>query len=160
MVNIQNASTIKEIRSAGGLSISEGFPQKLGDNVIPVVNVNPSHNRIQNIIMNSSSANTTTIYTTPNDARRFYLCNVSLSGTNTVATAGTVIAISVIIAGVSSYVIFAHLIPNAVDKNSVTLEFTKPIAIDRNTAIQAFANAAVSNMRASITGYLVDEFET
>lgn len=63
---IQNSETIKEVREGARLSISEGFPQRLAEAIVPVMEVNPKQLRICNIVKSASAINATsgTIYTT------------------------------------------------------------------------------------------------
>lgn len=65
MAQIQNTSTIKEIRTAAGLSISEGFPARLNDSVYPVVDVNPKSYRISRPLgsVELSASGASSIYT-------------------------------------------------------------------------------------------------
>ena len=74
MAIIQNSQTIKEIRKAAGLSISDGFPQRIADAVIPTIEVNPENFRIANVVENNNTGTTGsfTIYTTPSN-KSFYL---------------------------------------------------------------------------------------
>lgn len=58
-MQIQNSSTIKELRTAAGLSISEGFPQQLANQIIPVIDINPKHLRRATILGTLLNRNTT-----------------------------------------------------------------------------------------------------
>jgi len=80
MYNIQNSSTISEIRSSAGLSISEGFPQKLRDDVQAVINVNPKdYKYITRIATNQSSVSGNVTVATTSTVKDTYVHAISMT---------------------------------------------------------------------------------
>lgn len=158
---IQNEEATRIIRDGAKLTLAEGFPSVLLPNVVPVMDMTPDFHRITNIVKSNFSASTgaITIYTTQNEKEKdFYLTHVTINLTKdaTCDIANGRVALSVTIGGLSADLCsFSVLTLTAQDK-SASIAFTKPIKIDKNTAITFAGTFTVGAMvrSASISGYI------
>jgi len=156
-MQIQNSSTIRELRTAAGLSISEGFPQGLANQIVPVIELNPKLFRLTNVLRDAASVSTgsTTIFTTSSD-KDFFLTNVSLT-TEANATADSVFTkMEVIQDGVTRVIALIRKLSLTAHSSSLVLQFNNPLKVDRGTAITITQSFTVG---ASTTGGLIAGFE-
>jgi len=163
MGQIQNQSTVKEVRLATGLGILE-VPTLIGTQVVPVINVNPKDYREINVVRraNSTTTGNVTVYTT-NAIKPFYLSSINCSYAKN-ATADTATGEFVVTANINgssaALFSFATLTLTAETQNSLVI-FPKPIRLDLAAPIAfsgAFTVGAMSKS-ISITGTEVEPFE-
>lgn len=157
MVQVQNASTIKEIRTAAGLSLSEGFPQQLSNQIFPVININPKDYKIAKSVDNDG----TTTYTikAADSTKEIYLTGFFLSAINTAATTCTLMRLTIVIDGATKSLGTIFLVPSGANFNSMARDFKNPVKIDKNTAVTATLDAAASNAWAGVTYFELTPFE-
>ena len=161
MAQIYNSDLTKEIvKTIKASTARDKIPDQIADKVVPVIDVNPDHNRFVNIIASAAALNATsgTIYTTPAD-RDFYLTAACLSLIKDATATSTISAISCVINGITTNrVLRIEGLTLTATSQTVALAFEYPIKVDRNTAIVVTNAAAVANITASgsITGYIVD----
>lgn len=135
-----------------------GYPRKVSEAILPVVDVNPKKIEIvkRSVITDSLSG---TIYTTPTN-KDFYLHALHLSGFKSNATGCTGFAINATINGVTSVLIdLNHAALTAMTEAHTSLSLNIPVKIDRNTAITVTSNNADTLNRVSgiIYGYELDD---
>lgn len=138
MAQIQNSSTIKEIRRVGGLSIAEGFPTQLANQVLPIVECNPLMLPKKVLFAsNGQSISGTLGILTPSSSRDTYLTGITLSiakdascdiATGAVRVIGTIGGVSVSLLGISCITLTAQ-------NSTVTVQFTEPVKVDRSALI-------------------------
>lgn len=138
-MRIQNSSLIKAIRSAFGLSISEGFPQTVNNGVQAVCNVNPK-DYLEPVIISTSRTTTgaSTLFTT-SATKDTYINSVSISLTKD-ATNDAAIGVSAVTAtpfgqvSAQNILALSMLTLTAQDKQ-LSISFVRPIRLARNTAV-------------------------
>lgn len=165
MPNIQNTSTIKEIRTAGGLSISEGFPTRLADSVLPVINVNPKDYRRTSLLLQErgvASGNVTVV--TTHATRYTFINSITLSFVKdaTCDAASTQIDVVAVVDGVTVVLIVNALLTLTAQTSALSLSFVNPIRLDRASAItiRTPTYTAGNFIRcATLSGYEVESFE-
>jgi hypothetical protein len=77
----RNSETAEEIRDVFKLQQGiDGIISNVGNQIIPVCDINPKHSRICNIVkhLNNTASGTSTVYTTPTDSD-FYLTSAYFS---------------------------------------------------------------------------------
>lgn len=136
-------------------------PVRVGDTIIPIVDITPRKNRIVNLIKNATASNATsaTVYSVPT-TQDFYLtgfhCSYIKDATSTATSCG--INFTEAETGLVIYYNFGCFTLTA---NSGTMErdFTFPIRVKRGTNILVVASTNVANIQvqATIQGYLVPE---
>ena len=165
MTQIQNFSTIREIRKALGASISEGFAQVADNRVIPVINVNPKDYRECTVIKTqSATASGAVTVLTSSSTRDTYITQVSMSVCKNAScdVANGQFLISVVVGGNTYYIAGIALLTLTAQDQSLAINLDKPVKIDRNTAVTIVSNTyTVGAMvrSANVIGYEVDVFE-
>jgi len=156
MSNNQNAKITNEVKRAFGLNNMTGYPMKVSEAILPVVDVNP---RYTNIIGAAPATNATsgTPYTTPAN-KDFYLTGFTISLIKDVTSTSTATALMAYINGVQVALGRIAGITLTAQNDSLSASFPFPLKIDRNTAITITNTTNVANIAAyaSIYGYLVD----
>jgi len=143
MIN-QNTNITKEIKAALGLSELTGYPRKVADAIIPVVEVNK---KFCDVV--ESGTNGATIYTTPT-TRDFYLCSAFVSYYSGDGTEN--VYITAVINGVTKNIIYGRAHATAATGETIagfSINPCYPIKIDRGTAIIVVGTAGY----AGISGY-------
>jgi len=167
MVQIQNSSTVRELIKAAGLTAGDGIPTRLAESVVPVIDINPSHARVCDIVILTapSSSGNATIYTTPSD-KDFYLVSASLGvikdATCNDAT-GNASSIVITVNSVQQSLLQIAGITATAQMENFSSFFPVPIKIDRNTAIVlsgATFTLGVKVRSAGLVGYTVEPFES
>lgn len=160
-MQIQNEEATRIIRDGAKLTLSEGFPQVLLPNVVPVMDMTPNFHRIANIVKSNFSASTgaITIYTTQNEKEKdFYLTHVNINLTKDVTcdAASGRIALSVTIGGLAADLCSFSILTLTAQDKSTSIAFQKPIKIDKNTAITFAGTFTAGAMvrSASIGGFI------
>lgn len=152
-MNIQNEEAIRIIRNGAKLTLSEGFPQVLLPNVVPVMDMTPRFHRVVNIVRNATSA--TTIYTVPSD-KDFYLTYASLSAAQSAAGTGVSLSITVVIDGVARNLMDMATITLQACTESASNNFVPPVKVDRGSNIVLSASGSYDRLRGNISGYQVE----
>ncbi len=164
-MRIQNSSTIKEIRSAACLSISEGFPQDLSNQIIPVINVNPKDYNEGRIFAHGSSvaAGTVTIYTCSSTLDTFIMsCSYSFSKNVACDIASGRTAIQIIgFDGVTYAILSLAVLTLTAERDSISISFNKPLHVKKGSVIQIVGAFAAGAMARSyiVSGYEIESFE-
>lgn len=131
------------------------YLEEIGDEIIPVVVVE----RYANIVREAEGAGTGTVtaYTTPAD-KDFFLTGFNMNYSTDAACDTTSLSVQVFIEGVSRLLIRRKKITLTAASETVVREFSKPIKIDRNTAITLVCSFAAGNCPRSLTicGYTVE----
>jgi hypothetical protein len=163
MVIIQNPEATKAIMDAARITYSEGIPQNLLPNVVPVMDMTPSFHQYTDVVASGAAFNATaTIYTTPAASFKkvFYLTGFVISHTKDVTSLSIYTQLAVTLNSVSTSVgILSSLsaTPES-SRTSVTLKY--PLKVDVGTAITLLPSDATGNIRmcATIYGFLKDNF--
>lgn len=160
MATIYNSDLFKELKEGARIQqLTDPIPNQLQGNVIPVMEVNPKLLRRSNIIKNAGLTNgtTTTLYTTPLD-KDFYIVAASLSVIKDVTSTSTDTSLRITVDNVVVRPLVISGITLTAQSQAVSISFSSPIKVDRNTAITINHATNVANIRgdATIIGYLVD----
>ena len=158
MATIYNSDLFKELASAGKIQVSvDNIPNQLAEKVVPVMEVNPKLLRRTEIIRHNDATNATSasIYTTPANAD-FYLTHLTISTMKDAGSTATFSAISCVIDGITRYAATLGFITLTASRDSLSINFSTPIKIDRNTSIGIVNSAAAANIITicSIGGYI------
>lgn len=160
MVSPSSSSSLSaEIRDVLKLQVG-AVGMKIPD-VVPVIDVNPKHARVCNIVKANSRITTgsSTVYTTP-ATQDFFLSTATLSMVKDAACdqATGIIGFTAVIDGATVQLLQFPVITLTAQQYNQTIEFPIPIKIDRNTGITSTGTYAAGVMARSfqITGYIVD----
>jgi len=161
MATVNSSSAILELREAAKLQPgAESVPNQLGKEIIPVININPKHCRVVDLVRSNFANNATsaTIYTTPTDADFFLVASI-LSLVKDVTATSIASAINVTIDGASRSVNYIRGITLQAQDQHVSISYPFPIKVDRNTNITVTNSAANANISATgiILGYVARE---
>ena len=164
MATIQNHELTTELVKGSKLNSNfEQVPMQLAEKIVPVMEVNPKLLRRTSILRenNRSTSGTFTIYSTPSN-QDFYLTGLYVSFIKDVvcdtATNSQGYYVGCYIDGSLRQLVEFPVITLTAQEGRIYLEFTKPIKIDRNTAITmpGTFTAGVCLRNAIVYGY-VDE---
>jgi len=167
MPQIQNSSTIKEIRSISGSSISEGFAQQVSSKEVQLVaNVNPKDYRISKILVATNYTGTSgsvSAYTT-HASKLTYITSVifSVSKDATYDGGSAQFGITGVINSVTNFLAGVACLTLTSERQTVVVSFDRPVLVDRNSSlsISSASNTVGSCIRTcSVAGYEVDLFE-
>ena len=138
---------------------TDKVPSEISDKISLIVDVSPLKNKVCNIIKYNTASNATSaiIYTTPDDVD-FYISSIVLSFIKDVTSTSTGSWINVPLS--NSTVTFIHLpqLTLTAQNQSVTVNLTTPIKVDRSSNITVNNATNVGNISASgtIIGFTVD----
>jgi len=159
MIKIQNADAIQAIRAGAKLSISEGFPQELTGQALPVMDMTPNFHRFANIVrsVQATTSGTSTLYTTPTD-KDFYLTAASLNYEKDVVNDSLLVYLSVVIDGATNNVLRIGKLGTTASKGESSIALSPPIKLDRGSQILIGGSftAGALNKSGSIIGYTVE----
>lgn len=166
MPQIQNSSTIKEIRSISGSSIAEGFAQRVNGNEVQLVaNVNPKDYRVTNICATATATATGSfgIYAT-SATKLTYITGFHLSLIKDATCDMTTgfYNLNVQINNVAKYLVRIPVIALTAQQITVSLTLANPLLIDKNYTITADNGAytvGVAVRSATVFGFEVEPFE-
>lgn len=141
MATIYNSDLSKEIRDVGKIQISrDNIPSRLGDTVLPVIDVNPKHARVVNKIF-SGSLSATGGFSFSAGPKTLYLTGFNMEYTADVAADNTVIFLRVTVGGANvDFNIRKQTLTAGSDHLSQS--FPVPIPIDRNSSIYCVSTFA------------------
>jgi len=163
-MQIQNEDATRIIREQAKLTLSEGFPQVLLPNVVPVMDMTPRFHRRTNIIKDSgTTANSNpTIYTVP-AKKILYVTGARLAFVKSAdCDCGTGFnLISCPVDGASVTLISLPVLALTQERDSGQITFDNPIKLTAGTAIlnnraASFTTGSMARS-ATIYGYEVDE---
>jgi hypothetical protein len=158
MATIYNSDLTKELIEAGKLQVSrDKIPSEIAEKVVPVIDVNPKHNRIINVGRMNNGTGTITVYTTPTD-QDFYICSCSLSCIKAAADTGTYQFLSTTEPGGQTvYLCSLSGVTLTAEQKHITVSFPFPIKVKRGETILA-QNAAgtIAHISATVQGFLVE----
>jgi len=160
MATIYNSDLTSEIiKAIKAATARDSMPYQIAEKVVPVIEVNPSQNRVANIVRVNVAVNATTatIYTTPT-TKDFYLTGASLSLIKDATATSTRSYISIVIDGLNTGILDITGITLTPQNQTITISFPTPIKIDRGTNINIVntTNVANVNARGDIIGYTVE----
>ena len=151
MIN-QNTNITQEIKSALGLSELTGYPRKVADAIIPVLQVNKKY---CNVVRSTLLIAPTTLYTTPTN-KDFYLCSAWISAVgNSTDVLERIMTVTI---NGEAQVILQFKVITATAGTSETLSINPciPIKIDRGTNIvisgQELGSAGIVGYTEDVTG--------
>jgi hypothetical protein len=155
MATIHNSELSNELRDGAKIQLSvDNLPNKLGDMVIPVMEVNPKLLRRVNVLVATSSKDAT-IYTTP-AGKQFFLTGASVSYTKDAGSDNTLCDVRATTPGGASIAIISiGAITLTAKTSEVTREFNPPIPITSISQNNTGTNAVLT-VRTTLQGYLVD----
>jgi hypothetical protein len=160
MATIYNSSLTKELTDVAKIQVSrDSVPNQLAEKVVPVIDVNPKHARILNIVRATTMTNgtTTTMFTT-DASRETYISSCSLAFIKDATSTATNIALTCIIDGVTQTLIRLPGITLTASSDSLAMSFPFPIKVDKGSAITITSDTNVANIivKATLQGFNID----
>jgi len=136
MVRINNTDLMNELRDVAKIQVgSDMIPNVMGNQVIPVVDVNPKHaRRITDIKSTSAAGGTTTIFTT-HATKDTLLWGFTLSRIKIATDTGTLSKLVCYINGGAKNLIIMEGVTLTAQENHVSLFFECPILLDRGSNV-------------------------
>jgi len=165
MPQVQNSSTIKEIRTAGGLSVSEGFPTSLGNQIVPVININPKDYRTTNVLFASSSTSSGNIgIGTTSTTKDTFITSIQMSMAKdaTCDVASGAIYLDMTFNDVVRDFAYISILTLTAQSQTVFLQFANPVRVARGSSILIGAGAhtvGLFSKAAAVHGFEVEPFE-
>ncbi|MEK9171058.1 MAG: hypothetical protein AAB789_01970 [Patescibacteria group bacterium] len=163
MSTIKKTELIKEVIDVAGLGSMDKKPSRLLDFITPVIDINPNHNRILNVIKSTKLATSgqAVVYTTPTN-QDFYLVTASLQSTDDVTSDNTETILAVKVGGTTELPILIHKKPSVTLFREFSGIYLGPIGmkLDRGTTITLDNSFTVgaSTKAVVITGYIVNNY--
>lgn len=160
MATIYNSNLSKELIDVAKLQVSKDVvPNQIADKIVPVIDVNPKHSRVINVIVSALATNSTagSLYVTPTD-RDFYLSAIDLSMIKDATATSLYSCLRAVINGAT--ILFCRIpgITLTAQTGSISVAFPSPIKIDRGTTISLINSTNVANVTVAgtIYGYIID----
>lgn len=160
MAQIYNSDLTKNMVTATKAAVSRDImPTQLAEKVVPVINVNPAHNRIITMVKRATCTNSTstTIFTTSavNDT---YIIGMQIAWIKDVTATALTANITAYINGLNTILCELRGFTLTVQNDSIFLSFPIPILIDRNTNVNLTCSTNVANVTAVgiVYGYEVN----
>lgn len=149
----RNTDTANEIRDVLKLQQNvDGVIENVAGQIIPVVDINPNHSRICDVV--EEGTGNATILTVPSN-KVFFLNSVSISAVNDADTAIGSYRINLTMpSGATKVVIRVNVPKLGVSNNSIS--FNRPIKILSGGTITSTLGGTLSSGFANISGYYVD----
>lgn len=162
MSQIKRTDVIQEIVNTLGLGSMDKVPNKMFESVMPVIDLNPNHNRIVNIVRaaNLLNATSTTIFTTPT-GKDFFLTGACLSFIKDVTSTSTTSTIEIKTEdGTVVNIIRLASLTLTVQDQAVSISLPFPIKLFRNSVITLRNDTGIANIATSgsIWGYTVEQY--
>ena len=157
MATIYNSQSSKEITDVCKIQTSKDrIPTELAEKVIPVIDVNPKHSRICNVVARATGTSGTVIYTTPTN-KDFYLCACSISYAGPATKAAVNCSIRSAIDGILVDFIDLSMVTLTAGSDSATISFPFPIKLDKGITIQLVANDYTAiRLSGTAIGFTID----
>jgi len=161
MAYIDNTQTKKEAEECiRGNSVSNVVPTRISEDVQMVLDINPNHNRICNIVRggtSNTSSSTASIYTTPAD-KDFYLTSAHYVFQKNVTSDNTACTLIASVDGADQVLLSLPSITLTATQMEAGITYSNPIKLTRNTTIRMSASFTVGALirGANITGYTVE----
>lgn len=139
------------------------IPSTLSPVIAPVIDVNPNHNRISNIVKANRLLNATslTLYTTPTD-KDFFVTGIQMSIAKDATATATVMRINATNFEDGSLISLARIDGFTLTAQTLTTQqsYPTPIKLSRGSTITINSDTGVANVvvTAVLTGYTVDNF--
>jgi len=156
-----NQETNKEVWEAAGLSELTGYPRKIAEAIVPVINVNPKDLRRCLIVRSATRTTTgsTTLYTVP-AGKTFFIVGVMGSYMADVTADNTTINLKATLDGTTSardLIIFSKLSVTAC-YDSASISFPNPVKIETGGIVTLGSTFTVGacSMSGTVIGYLAD----
>ncbi len=160
-MQIQNPRATEVIREEAGLTLSEGFPQTLSSNIIPIIDMTPSFHAVVNIA-NTASSTTTGAITILNPVNEgdLYITGAHIALVKDAACdmASGRVTLAATINGVVRSILSIPVLTLTAQQQSLSISFVRPIKVDKGTSVTLLTNSfAAGNLIRSggIVGYTV-----
>lgn len=155
----RNSKVAEEIRDVFKLQQNvDGQISNVAGQIIPVVDVNPKHSRVCDVVLHGFSDNATavTILTTPTD-KDFYLVAASIALIKDATSTSVNTDLRMTIEGVERRILSIPSLTLTAQSLSNNINLPFPVKIDRNTQINIVNSTNVANIKsvATIVGYYV-----
>lgn len=161
MSQIKKTDLIQEVIEVAGLGTMDKKPSTLMSSVIPVIDVNPKHARITNVVKQiaTGASGSQTVYTTPSN-QDFYLTYLHLSYQCSSTADNTYIQISAPINGATISLIYCIKNTLTAKEGDLVVTFPQPIKIDRSGTIEHSTSFTAGTVSRSTTigGYVVNNY--
>lgn len=163
-MKIQNSSTIKEIRTAGGLSLSEGFPSDLGNSVVPVINVNPKDYKtatvLGSLLGRATAGSGVVVLGAQTD--EVFITGFMVSNVQDATSDNALIILQTTIGGVAQRIYSRRKASATAGVISDIVQLSKPIKIDLGATVTFTLTFSVGTSSSDILlyGYMTPVFES
>jgi len=153
-----NTNTFREIREALSLSPLSETPRRVGDTILPVIDVNPRKTSSSKVIFNYISTtleNGTTVYTVPTGYRLFITGATLSASADVTANQNTIFGTLVSKDGSLNFIGLKKM-SSTVFQESIFQNFSFPIRLESGDVIKVSNNFSVgaSGLFFSVFGYL------
>jgi len=136
-MNIKNTSTLKELRDVTNASPTDNLPINVGSSVLPVVDINPMHNKVSKILFGARGSTTTSgnQYTAPAN-KRTYITGISFSIKSDVACDNTSSSLYMdYVEDATKLICSIERVPALASENHINVEFSSPLIMLEGDAI-------------------------
>jgi len=154
-MNVQNAEPGNIIREQAGLTLVEGYPQNLSNNIQAVMDMTPNfHKKIKPYSASSGVSGSITAYTAVIKRKLeifgYYLA-LAKDASCDIATGN--VSINFTQDGVSKVLVALPVITLTAQQMILSLSFDKPIVCDENTSVTVYGTYTAGVMRRQVTIY-------
>jgi hypothetical protein len=155
-MQIQNEEATRIIRDQAKLTLSEGFPQVLLPNVVPVMDMTPRFHKFANVLGSAGQIVTGSLSAfTSHATYETYvtgLCaNYSKDATCDIATGS--ISVIAVIDGVSKQLARFSVVTLTAERENINITFRPAIKIDKNAAVLINGTYSLGLMSRNLTVY-------
>jgi len=136
-MNIKNTSTLKELRDVTNASPIDNLPVNLASSVLPVVDVNPMHNKVSRILFGARGSSTTSgnQYVAVAN-KRTYITGISFSVKSDAACDNTSSSLYMdYVEDATRLICSIERVPASASENHVNIEFNSPLIMLEGDAI-------------------------
>lgn len=158
-MQIQNPSAAAIIREQAGLTLSEGFPQNLSSNVVPVMDMTPALQRKINFLALVGTTGTTATLISANSGKRYLIHGFSMGFVKDAAFDGATgnVAVAAVIGGVSYNIARMSILTLTAQNIHTSAMFPFPLEIDFNSQVTFSRPASTAGtMRTDIVLYCTE----
>lgn len=160
-IKIYNSNLTKEIIDVAKIQTStDGIPTEIADKVVPVIDVNPKHAKISNLVAGTvGSATANNIIQTVLSDRDTYLTVLTLSYIKDVTSTSTYVALNLILDGTTGLVTILYLpcITLTAGNDSISITLRDPIKLKKGSSVQILTDSATANIK--MTGTVVGFYD-
>lgn len=157
MAEIIRSESIDKLTDALGLQVSQGIPKQLGNQIIPVCEVNPFLLKTTNLmkVANSAVTGSTTLHTVKTGNIRTFATAINISFMYDAAADNVAVDVDfILVDGASASFRFPKLTLTATTKD-VFITFPNPLELKKGSLVRVISNYTVGagTRSATLIGY-------